>query len=113
MKPHGGTRKRPEAGYDALVDAIRSVPDSLALDPKPTGRPRKPTDDPRVARRRAQYRNAQHRKHGRPLEPVPPATRAYIREAHGAHEVSVWLGSHWVPALIDVHGRRIFLGRAA
>lgn len=111
---HGGSRKRPtNVGYEALVEAIRSVsPDDAAL---PTGRPRKATDDPRLARRRAQYRNAKRRARGLGPEAVPDAPVRYYRPRDRAtpYVVAVWLGSHWAPALIDEHGRRIFLGRAA
>jgi hypothetical protein len=98
-------------GYDSLIEAIRSVPPERAFEGL-SGRPRMDAEDPRLARRRAQYRNAKRRARGLEPELVPVAPRKPYRGSteRDYRTVSVWLGSRWAPAIIDSGGRRIFLG---
>lgn len=77
------------------------------------GRPIKPTADAKLARRRAQYRNAKRRKLGLPEDPVPAApVRRYERwiGTPCPCDRAVWMGPKgWVPVVIDAQGRRIFV----
>jgi hypothetical protein len=68
------------------------------------GRPRLPIDNERLARRRAQYRNAKRKQRGLPPEHITAA-----KAPAGSRPVSVLVGTTWVPALIDPDGRRVFL----
>lgn len=94
---------RPAEAVAALVGAIFAVPLEDAIAPEqPRGRPRKVAVDPKVARRRAQYRNAKARRRGRPLEDVPDALDG--RKGPTAAIVRHVVTGEWVA--VSLRGRR-------
>lgn len=69
------------------------------------GRPRLPVTDPKVDRRRAQWRNSKLRARGIvPPDDIAPKVRLNVRAS--VVRVSVLVGKRWIPATI-VDGRRV------